>query len=128
MPEASIPSGSTTGVSSPPSTRKRKKSVAQRRALTAVLDMDDQDLIKFDSESDSEEDPPLGWFVVTGWRVIPTHLGELNALYRIDGVIKYFTYLRAILHLVDRQDLIVLYGFVVKHYALNTTTWVGLML
>nr|GEY66062.1 zinc finger, CCHC-type [Tanacetum cinerariifolium] len=42
----------------------------------------------------------------------PTPLGEINALYRIDGSSKHFSTLRQILHMVDRQDLMKLYGLV----------------
>ncbi|GKD37657.1 hypothetical protein Tco_1257864, partial [Tanacetum coccineum] len=37
----------------------------------------------------------------------------------IDKSSKYFTHLREILHLLDRQDLSKLYGMVVKHYEAN---------
>nr|GEU29218.1 hypothetical protein [Tanacetum cinerariifolium] len=52
------------------------------------------------------------WSAVVGWEVLPTPLGEINALYRIDGSTKHFTTLRQILHMVDRRDLVKLYGFV----------------
>ncbi|GJQ92813.1 hypothetical protein Tco_0003952 [Tanacetum coccineum] len=42
--------------------------------------------------------------------VISTPLGEINALYRSDQSTKHFTTLREILHMVDRQDLLKLYG------------------
>ncbi|GJR73200.1 hypothetical protein Tco_0085565 [Tanacetum coccineum] len=48
--------------------------------------------------------------------VIPTGLGDVNAIYFTDKTSKYFTHLREILHLIDRQDLSKLYGIVVKHY------------
>nr|GEV54229.1 hypothetical protein [Tanacetum cinerariifolium] len=48
--------------------------------------------------------------------VIPTPLGNINALYRIDGSTKHFATLRQILHMVDRQDLVKLYGLVVQYY------------
>ncbi|GKA95463.1 hypothetical protein Tco_0817501 [Tanacetum coccineum] len=44
--------------------------------------------------------------------VIPTGLGDVNALYFTDKSSKYFTHLREILHLIDRQDLSKLYGMV----------------
>nr|GEX00372.1 putative ribonuclease H-like domain-containing protein [Tanacetum cinerariifolium] len=52
------------------------------------------------------------WSPVVGWEVLPTPLGEINALYRIDGSTNHFTPLRQILHMVDRQDLVKLYGLV----------------
>ncbi|GKC64262.1 hypothetical protein Tco_1096860, partial [Tanacetum coccineum] len=48
--------------------------------------------------------------------VVPTGLGDVNALYFTDKSSKYFTHLREILHLIDRQDLSKLYGMVVKYY------------
>ncbi|GJS92815.1 putative ribonuclease H-like domain-containing protein [Tanacetum coccineum] len=60
--------------------------------------------------------------------VIPTGLGDVNALYFTDKTSKYFTHLREILHLVDRQDLSKLYGMVVKHYEVNPLAGNGLIL
>nr|GEV17516.1 hypothetical protein [Tanacetum cinerariifolium] len=45
------------------------------------------------------------WSAVVGWEVLLTPLGEINALYHIDGSTKHFSTLRQILHMVDRQDL-----------------------
>nr|GEV30766.1 hypothetical protein [Tanacetum cinerariifolium] len=56
------------------------------------------------------------WSAVVGWEVLPTLLGAINALYRIDGSTKHFATLRQILHLVDRRDLMKLYGLVVQYY------------
>nr|GEX84533.1 putative ribonuclease H-like domain-containing protein [Tanacetum cinerariifolium] len=41
---------------------------------------------------------------------------DINALYRMDRSTSYFTTLREILYMVDRQDLFNLYGLVVKYY------------
>ncbi|GKC57383.1 hypothetical protein Tco_1084981 [Tanacetum coccineum] len=46
----------------------------------------------------------------------------------IDKSSKYFTHLREILHLLDRQDLSKLYGMVVKHYEANPIAGAGMML
>ncbi|GKC93636.1 hypothetical protein Tco_1159078 [Tanacetum coccineum] len=59
------------------------------------------------------------WHVFAAWEVVPTGLGDVNALYFTDKSSKYFTHLREILHLLDRQDLSKLYGMVVKHYEVN---------
>nr|GFD49261.1 hypothetical protein [Tanacetum cinerariifolium] len=64
---------------------------------------------------------------VVGWEVLPTHLGESNALYRIDGSTKHFTTFCQILHLVDRHDLMKLYGLVVQFYEHHPTTGAGLL-
>nr|GEX31696.1 hypothetical protein [Tanacetum cinerariifolium] len=69
-----------------------------------------------DDDSDDEEYVDEVWSAVVGWELISTLLGEVNALYRINGTTKHFTTLRQILYLVDCQDLMRLYGLVVKHY------------
>ncbi|GJR64149.1 putative ribonuclease H-like domain-containing protein [Tanacetum coccineum] len=51
--------------------------------------------------------------------VVPTGLGDVNALYFMDKSSKYFTHLREILHLVDRKDLFKLYGMVDQYYEEN---------
>ncbi|GJW47562.1 putative reverse transcriptase domain-containing protein [Tanacetum coccineum] len=60
--------------------------------------------------------------------VISTPLGEINALYRMDQCTKHFTTLKEILHMVDRQDLLKLYGMVVKYYENHPVAGAGLML
>ncbi|GKF09233.1 hypothetical protein Tco_0043457 [Tanacetum coccineum] len=115
--------------SSPSSTGqpKRRKRTAKKCTPKPLLDMDDQSFIKFDfgSESDSDLVP---WAAIAAWEVLSTPLGEINALYRIDGVTKHFTTLREILHMVDRQDLMKLYGIVDKFYQTTIATGVGLIL
>ncbi|GJX45154.1 putative ribonuclease H-like domain-containing protein [Tanacetum coccineum] len=106
---ASTPVDLTISSLSSTGTPKRRKRTARKRAPKPFLDMDDQSLIKFDS-------------------VLSTPLGEINALYRIDGVTKHFTTLREILHMVDRQDLMKLYGIVDKFYQTTVATGVGLIL
>ncbi|GJX11309.1 hypothetical protein Tco_0201168, partial [Tanacetum coccineum] len=49
-------------------------------------------------------------------------------LYRSDQSTKHFTTLREILHMVDRQDLLKLYGMVVKYYENHLVAGAGLML
>nr|GEW23401.1 hypothetical protein [Tanacetum cinerariifolium] len=68
------------------------------------------------SDEDSEDEAPPVWSALVGWKVISTPLGDINALYKIDQSTKYFTIIRQILHMVDRQDLVKLYGLVVKYY------------
>nr|GFD03926.1 hypothetical protein [Tanacetum cinerariifolium] len=48
--------------------------------------------------------------------VIPSPLGDIIALYRIDQSTAHFTTLREILHMVDTYDLLTFYGLVVKYY------------
>nr|GEU80619.1 hypothetical protein [Tanacetum cinerariifolium] len=69
-----------------------------------------------DEDSDDKDFVDEVWSAVVGWEVLPTPLGETNALYHIDGSTKHFSTLCQILHMVDRQDLMKLYGLVVHHY------------
>ncbi|GJV39123.1 anticodon-binding aminoacyl-tRNA synthetase, class 1a [Tanacetum coccineum] len=108
-------------------TPKRRKRTARKRAPKPFLDMDDQSLIKFDSGSESEGEL-VTWAALAAWEVLSTPLGEINAMYRVDGVAKHFTTLREILHMVDRQDLMKLYGIVTKFYESHIATGVGLLL
>nr|GFA30604.1 hypothetical protein [Tanacetum cinerariifolium] len=59
--------------------------------------------------------------------VLPTPLGAINALYRIDGSTNHFTTLCKILHMVDQQDLMKLYGLVVQYYETHLVVGVGLL-
>nr|GEV16030.1 aminoacyl-tRNA synthetase, class 1a, anticodon-binding [Tanacetum cinerariifolium] len=77
---------------------------------------------------DSDDEVTHDWFAVVGWEVLPTPLGEINALYRIDGSTKHFTTLRQIIHMVDRQDLVKLYGLVVQYYENHPAAGAGLIL
>nr|GEW03081.1 aminoacyl-tRNA synthetase, class 1a, anticodon-binding [Tanacetum cinerariifolium] len=77
---------------------------------------------------ESDDEVTLAWSAVVGWEVLPTPLGEINALYRIDGSTKHFTTLCQILHMVDRQDLVKLYGLVVQYYETHPTAGAGLIL
>ncbi|GKC46938.1 hypothetical protein Tco_1064660 [Tanacetum coccineum] len=122
-------------VSSPKSFGTRRKSLGRTRLtkpksiLTELdLDADDQTFIKVVSNEDSEDKAPILWSALAGWEVISTPLGEINALYRLDQSTKHFTTLREILHMVDRQDLLKLYGLVVKYYENHLVAGVGLML
>nr|GEV29342.1 aminoacyl-tRNA synthetase, class 1a, anticodon-binding [Tanacetum cinerariifolium] len=89
-------------VSSPKSSRTRRKSLGRNRLTKPKSKLKELDL-----DADAQ----------TFIKVIPTPLGDINALYRIDRSTAYFTTLREILHMVDIQDLLTLYGFVVKYYA-----------
>ena len=60
--------------------------------------------------------------------MVSTPLGDINALYMMDRSSKHFTTLREILHLVDRHDLLKLYGMVMKYYEDHPVTGAGMML
>ncbi|GJW18599.1 hypothetical protein Tco_0026035 [Tanacetum coccineum] len=103
----------------------RRKSLATRKMPSSEVDLNapDTSFIKVlsDDNFDASDDDidPLFWHIFAAWEVIPTGLGDVNALYFTDKTSKYFTHLREILHLIDRQDLSKLYGMVVKHYEVH---------
>nr|GEW26213.1 hypothetical protein [Tanacetum cinerariifolium] len=110
-------------VSSPKSSGTKRKPLDKTRLTkpkSKLIELDsaadDQTFIKVVSNKDSEDEAPSHWSALVGWEVIPTPLGDINALYRIDRSTKNFITLRQILHMVNRQDLVKLYGLVVKYY------------
>nr|GEU36970.1 putative ribonuclease H-like domain-containing protein [Tanacetum cinerariifolium] len=75
-------------VSSPPSSHTKRKSLGRKhihkpKSTLPKLDLDApaQTFIKVVVNEDSDDEV---WSAVVGWEVIPTPLGEINALYRID--------------------------------------------
>ncbi|GKC66785.1 hypothetical protein Tco_1099383 [Tanacetum coccineum] len=122
-------------VSSRKSSSTKRKSLGRSRVtkpksiLTELdLDADDTAFIKAVSDEDSKDEAPILWSAFAGWEVIFTPLGEINALYMMDKSTKHFTTLREILHMVDRHDLLKLYGLVVKYYENHPIAGVGLVL
>ncbi|GJY24536.1 hypothetical protein Tco_0398194 [Tanacetum coccineum] len=105
--EAPIPS--VPDVPQPPVVSSPKSSGTRRKSLMA-------------------DEAPILWSAFAGWEVISTPLGEINALYMMDQSTKHFTTLREILHMVDRQDLLKLYGLVVKYYENHPVAGAGLVL
>nr|GEW05749.1 retrovirus-related Pol polyprotein from transposon TNT 1-94 [Tanacetum cinerariifolium] len=102
----------------------RKKSVAQKRTTppssSIPFSTDDPDAahtvdITFASDDSDEDDTPhliITGVHLLGWQVVPSGLGTIHTLLCHGGIRKTFTTLREILHMVDRQTLIRLYGFV----------------
>ncbi|GJU28248.1 hypothetical protein Tco_1166869, partial [Tanacetum coccineum] len=112
----------------------RRKSLAPRKMPSSEVDLTAPDnsfiqvLLNDDSDDTDDSDPLFFWHAFAAWEVVPTGLGDVNALYFTDKSSKYFTHLREILHLLDRQDLSKLYGMVVKHYEVNPLAGTGLIL
>nr|GEU34725.1 hypothetical protein [Tanacetum cinerariifolium] len=86
-------------VSSPPSSHTRRKSFGRKhihkpKSILSKLDLDAdaQMFIKVvvNEDSDDEDSDVEVWSAVVGWEVLPIPLGEINALYRIDGSTKHF--------------------------------------
>nr|GEU57452.1 retrovirus-related Pol polyprotein from transposon TNT 1-94 [Tanacetum cinerariifolium] len=95
-------------VSSPKSSGTRRKSLGRKRLtkpksklIELDLDADDQTFIKVVSNEDSEDEAPLLWSALVGWEI---------------------------LHMVDRQDLVKLYGLVVKYCENHPIARAGLIL
>nr|GEX57760.1 hypothetical protein [Tanacetum cinerariifolium] len=64
----------------PSSLRTRHKQIAKKRA-TPIVDIADDALIKFDSASDSDDDP-LPYAPYVGWEMVPSPLGAVDNLYQ----------------------------------------------
>ncbi|GJU70221.1 hypothetical protein Tco_1256480 [Tanacetum coccineum] len=96
----------------------RRKSLGSRKMSSSEVDLNaaNKSFIKVLSDDDSDDSDgatnPLYFHAFAAWEIVPTGLGDVNALYFTDKSAKYFTHLREILHLIDRQDLSKLYGMV----------------
>ncbi|GJR96042.1 hypothetical protein Tco_0268216 [Tanacetum coccineum] len=86
--------------------------------------------IKYASNEDSTSDcdKPAHLYAVIDWELLPTGLGSINAIYRLDNSRKYFTSHREILHLVTRANLMTIYGRVMTCYQDKKAEGVGLVL
>nr|GEZ17517.1 xylulose kinase-1 [Tanacetum cinerariifolium] len=104
----------TVAASTPLSLRTRRKHLAKKR-VTPIVDIADDALIKFDSASDSDDDP-LPYAPYAGWEMVPSPLGSVHAYYDIEGHTKHFTSLHEILHMVEKNDLRRLLGAVDNLY------------
>ncbi|GJR37590.1 hypothetical protein Tco_1213274 [Tanacetum coccineum] len=88
----------------------RRKSLATRKMPSSEVDLNAPDtsfikVLSDDDSDDSDDDTnPLFWHAFAAWEVIPTGLGDVNALYFTDKSYSQitFTHLREILHLLDR--------------------------
>ncbi|GKB99177.1 retrovirus-related pol polyprotein from transposon TNT 1-94, partial [Tanacetum coccineum] len=112
----------------------RRKSLGSRKMSSSEVDLNAADtfFIKVLCDDDSDDSDgdinPHYWHAFAAWEIVPTGLGDVNALYFTDKSSKYFTHLREILHLLDRQDLSKLYGMVVNHYEDKPLAGTGMLL
>nr|GFC74495.1 hypothetical protein [Tanacetum cinerariifolium] len=91
-----------------------RKQIAKKR-VTPIVDVVDAALIKFDSASDCDDDPfPYAPFA--GWEMVPSPLGSIHAYYDMEEHTKHFTFLRELLHMVEKNDLRKLLGAVDNLY------------
>nr|GFB07448.1 hypothetical protein [Tanacetum cinerariifolium] len=58
------------------SSRRHRKHIAKKR-VTPIIDIDDDALIKFDSDSGSDDDP-LPYTPYAGWKMVPSPLGSIH--------------------------------------------------
>nr|GEU89291.1 hypothetical protein [Tanacetum cinerariifolium] len=89
--------------STPLSSRKRRKHIVKKR-VTLIVDIADDALIKFDSDSGSD-DNPLPYAPYAGWEIVPSPLGSVHAYYDMAGHTKHFTSLCKLLHMGDLHVL-----------------------
>nr|GFA31160.1 hypothetical protein [Tanacetum cinerariifolium] len=100
--------------STPSSSRSRRKHISKKR-VTPIVDVADDALIKFDSASESDDDP-LPYAPYAGWEMVSTPLGSIHAYYDIEEHTKHFTSLCELLHMVEKNDLRKLLGAVDNLY------------
>nr|GFA45158.1 aminoacyl-tRNA synthetase, class 1a, anticodon-binding [Tanacetum cinerariifolium] len=86
----------------PSSLRKRHKHIAKKR-VTLIVDMADAALIKFDSNSGSDDDP-LPYAPYASWEMVPSPLGSVHAYHDMAGNTKHFTTLRELLHMKEEPN------------------------
>nr|GEY63141.1 hypothetical protein [Tanacetum cinerariifolium] len=96
------------------SSRRHRKHIAKKR-VTPIMDIDDDALIKFDSDSGSDDDP-LPYTPYAGWKMVSSPLGSIHAYYVMARHTKHFTSLCELLHLVEKTDLQKLLGAVDNLY------------
>nr|GEZ81406.1 hypothetical protein [Tanacetum cinerariifolium] len=75
-----VPVEHSVAASSPSSSRRRRKHIAKKR-VTPIVDIADAALIKFDSDSGSDDDP-LPYAPYAGWKMVPSPLGDVNNVYQ----------------------------------------------
>ncbi|GJZ86624.1 hypothetical protein Tco_0658234, partial [Tanacetum coccineum] len=77
----------------------RRKSLAPRKMPSSEVDLTAPDnsfiqvLLNDDSDDTDDSDPLFFWHAFAAWEVVPTGLGDVNALYFADKSSKYFTHL-----------------------------------
>nr|GFB45279.1 hypothetical protein [Tanacetum cinerariifolium] len=96
------------------SSRSRRKQIAKKR-VTPIVDVADDALIKFDSASESDDDP-LPYASYAGWEMVPTPLGSIHAYYDMEEHTKHFTSICELLHMMEKNDLRKLLGTVANLY------------
>lgn len=68
------------------------------------------------------------WYSLVKWELTKLLMGQVNTIHINDGYFKHFTFLSEILHMVDRQDLLNLYGWVTTYFKSHKPEGAGLFL
>ncbi|GKG57624.1 hypothetical protein Tco_0587222, partial [Tanacetum coccineum] len=81
----------------------RRKSLAPQKIPSSEVDLNapdtsfitvlSDDISDDISDASDDDTDPLFWHIFAVWEVIPTGLGDVNALYFTDKTSKYFTHL-----------------------------------
>jgi hypothetical protein len=113
-------------ISFPSTPGNRKKTIGKKRKVSKGESPKDSTFIDFDSEDDN----PVVWERIVKWELIdsPTGQGQVNVIHRQDGTTKEFTFLSQILNMVDRQDILSLYGWVITYYESRQPEGIGMFL
>nr|GEW33866.1 hypothetical protein [Tanacetum cinerariifolium] len=57
-----------------------------QKSIESLISSMPETFIKVVVNEDSDDEGSLIWFALIGWELIPTHLGDVNALYQLDDV------------------------------------------
>nr|GEY37809.1 putative reverse transcriptase domain-containing protein [Tanacetum cinerariifolium] len=104
-----------------PSAKRANQGVPQhiaKKRVTPIVDIADDALIKFNSDSGNDDDP-LPYAPYVGWEIVSSPLGSVHAYYDMAGHTKHFTSLREHLHMVEKTDLQKLLGAVDNLYQME---------
>nr|GFC01171.1 hypothetical protein [Tanacetum cinerariifolium] len=93
----------TVAAPTPSSSRTRHKHIAKKWVIP-IVDMADAAMIKFDSDSDSDDDP-LHYAPYASWEMVSSPLGSVHAYHDMAGHTKHFTTLRELLYMVEKTNL-----------------------
>nr|GEU48374.1 copia protein [Tanacetum cinerariifolium] len=117
-----------------PSAKRAQQGVPQdvhatssQKWVTPIVDVADDALIKFDSASDSDDDP-FPYVPFSGWEMVPSPLGFIHAYYDMEEHTKHFTSLCELLHMVEKNDLQKLLGVVDNLYQMEEPDTFALIL
>nr|GEZ03117.1 hypothetical protein [Tanacetum cinerariifolium] len=121
-----VSSEPTVAAPTPLSSRKHHKHISKKR-VTPIVDMADAAMIKFDSDTNSDDDP-LPYAPYADWEMVLSPLGSVHAYHDMARNTKHFTTLHELLHMVEKTDLQKLLGAVDKLYQKEESDTFALLL